>query len=48
MRRSGSTKSASFRVTVGAVDRTLSSDEITAIRTGIIDRMRDLGYELRV
>jgi phenylalanyl-tRNA synthetase beta chain len=42
------TKSVSFRVTVGSPDRTLSSDEITAIRATIIDRMRELGYDLRV
>jgi len=42
------TKSVSFRVTVGSPERTLSSDEISAIRTTIIDRMRELGYELRV
>jgi phenylalanyl-tRNA synthetase beta chain len=42
------TKSVSFRLTVGSPERTLSSDEITAIRATIIDRMRDLGYELRV
>jgi phenylalanyl-tRNA synthetase beta chain len=42
------TKSVSFRLTVGSPQRTLSSDEIAAIRATIIDRMRDLGYELRV
>lgn len=42
------TKSVSFRLTVGSPERTLSSEEIAAIRTGIIERMRDLGYELRV
>ena len=42
------TKSVSFRLTVGSPERTLSSDEIAAIRATIIDRMRDLGYELRV
>jgi phenylalanyl-tRNA synthetase beta chain len=41
-------KSVSFRVTVGAPDRTLSSDEIASIRGQIIGRMRELGYELRV
>ena len=41
-------KSVSFRVTVGAPDRTLSSDEIAAIRTNIIERMRELDFELRV
>jgi phenylalanyl-tRNA synthetase beta chain len=41
-------KSVSFRLTVGSAERTLSSDEIAAIRATIIDRMRGLGYELRV
>jgi phenylalanyl-tRNA synthetase beta chain len=41
-------KSVSFRLTVGSPERTLSSDEIAAIRAAIIERMRDLGYELRV
>ena len=41
-------KSVSFRLTVAAPDRTLSSDEVGAIRTRIIDNMRMLGYELRV
>ncbi|HXA52010.1 MAG TPA: phenylalanine--tRNA ligase subunit beta, partial [Candidatus Acidoferrum sp.] len=42
------TKSVSFRVTVGSPDRTLSNDEIAAVRNGIIERMRGLGFELRV
>ena len=42
------TKSVSFRVTVGSPERTLSSDEIGAIRATIIEGMRELGYELRV
>jgi phenylalanyl-tRNA synthetase beta chain len=42
------TKSVSFRLTVGSPERTLSSEEIAAIRGTIIDRMRELGYELRV
>ena len=42
------TKSVSFRLTVAAHGRTLSSDEVGAIRTRIIDGMRALGYELRV
>jgi phenylalanyl-tRNA synthetase beta chain len=40
-------KSVSFRVVVGG-EKTLSSDEISAIRNGIISGMRGLGYELRV
>ena len=42
------TKSVSFRLTVGSGERTLSSEEITGIRGTIIERMRELGYELRV
>jgi len=41
-------KSVSFRLTSGAPDRTLSTDEVTAIRTRIIDGMQSRGYELRV
>jgi phenylalanyl-tRNA synthetase beta chain len=41
-------KSVSFRVTVGSPERTLSSEEVSEIRGRIIDRMRELGYELRV
>ncbi len=41
-------KSVSFRVTVGSAERTLSSDEVAAIRGRIIEGMRGLGYELRV
>jgi len=42
------TKSVSFRLTVGSSGRTLSSDEVGAIRARIIDNMRGLCYELRV
>ena len=41
-------RSVSFRVTVGSAERTLSSDEVTAVREAIIAGMRELGYELRV
>ena len=41
-------RSISFRLTVGAADRTLSSDEVGAIRQRIIDGMAAEGYELRV
>ena len=41
-------KSVSFRLTVGSPERTLSSEEVGEIRTRIIERMRELGYELRV
>ena len=41
-------KSVTFRLTVGSAERTLSSEEVGTIRGGIIDGMRELGYELRV
>jgi phenylalanyl-tRNA synthetase beta chain len=41
-------KSVSYRITIGSADRTLSSDEVGAIRNNIIGGMRALGYELRV
>jgi phenylalanyl-tRNA synthetase beta chain len=41
-------KSVSYRLTVGALDRTLSSEEVGAIRARIIDTMRAAGYELRL
>ena len=41
-------KSVSFRITVGSPERTLSSEDVAAIRSRIIDGMRALGYELRV
>ncbi len=40
-------KSVSFRVVVGG-GKTLSSEEISGIRSGIIAGMQGLGYELRV
>jgi phenylalanyl-tRNA synthetase beta chain len=42
------TKSVSFRLTVAALDRTLASEEVGAIRARIIDGMRGLGFELRL
>ena len=43
------TRSVSFRLTVGAADHTLSSDEVTGIRNGIAyESMQGAGYELRV
>jgi phenylalanyl-tRNA synthetase beta chain len=42
------TKSVSFRLTAGSPERTLSSDEVAAMRGAIIECMRGLGYELRV
>ncbi len=41
-------RSLSYRLTVGALDRTLSSDEVTSIRARIIEGMRAEGFELRV
>ena len=41
-------KSVSYRLTVGASDRTLSSDEVSAIRNRAIEALRAAGYELRV
>ncbi len=41
-------KSVSFRVTVGAPDRTLSSEEAGAIRDRMIAGVRAAGFELRV
>jgi phenylalanyl-tRNA synthetase beta chain len=41
-------KSVSFRLTVGSPERTLSSEEVGEIRARIIEKMRGLGYELRV
>jgi phenylalanyl-tRNA synthetase beta chain len=41
-------QSLTYRVTLTAPDRTLSSDETSSIRSGIIDALRAEGYELRV
>ncbi len=41
-------KSVSFRLTVAAPDRTLSSEEVGVVRGRIIDGMRGLGYDLRL
>jgi phenylalanyl-tRNA synthetase beta chain len=41
-------KSVSYHLEVGALDHTLSADEVTEIRNRIIEGMRALGYELRV
>ena len=41
-------KSVSFRVVVGASDKTLSTPEILAIRDGIIAGLAAAGYELRI
>ena len=41
-------KSVSYRLTVGATDRTLASEEVATIRNRVIEAMRSHGYELRV
>ncbi len=41
-------RSLSYRLTVGASDRTLSSDEVGAIRGRIIEGMREAGFDLKV
>jgi phenylalanyl-tRNA synthetase beta chain len=41
-------KSVSFRIVVGAPDRTLSSNEIADVRNRIITGLVGLGYELRI
>ncbi len=41
-------KSVSYRLTVAAPDRTLSAEDVAAIRARIIDGMRAQGYDLRV
>ena len=41
-------RSLSYRLTVGAPDRTLSAEEVGVIRSRIIDGMRAAGYELRL
>jgi phenylalanyl-tRNA synthetase beta chain len=41
-------RSLSYRLTIGAPDRTLSAEEVGAVRSRIIDGMRSAGYELRV
>jgi phenylalanyl-tRNA synthetase beta chain len=41
-------KSVSFRLTVGAPDRTLSSEEVALIRDRVIGAMRQAGFELRI
>jgi phenylalanyl-tRNA synthetase beta chain len=41
-------RSLSYRLTVGASDRTLTSEEVNAIRARVIEGMRQAGFELRV
>ena len=42
------TRSVSFRLTAGSPERTLSSEEVGAIRARLIEGMRAQGYDLRV
>jgi phenylalanyl-tRNA synthetase beta chain len=41
-------KSVSYRIEVGAPDRTLTNEEVTEVRSRMIEQMRAAGYELRV
>lgn len=41
-------RSLSYRLTVGASDRTLTSEEVNAIRSTIIEGLRRAGYDLRL
>jgi phenylalanyl-tRNA synthetase beta chain len=41
-------RSLSYRLTVGAADRTLSAEEVGAVRARIIEGMQAAGYDLRV
>ena len=40
-------RSLSYRITLGAADRTLTSEEVSAVRERIIDAMKSHGYEFR-
>ena len=42
------TKSVSYRLTISSGERTLTAEDLTRVRSRIIDGMRGLGYELRV
>jgi phenylalanyl-tRNA synthetase beta chain len=41
-------KSVSYRIEIGADDRTLTNEEVGEVRSALIDGMRAAGYELRV
>lgn len=41
-------KSVSYHLEVGALDHTLTAEEVTAIRSRVIEGMQALGFELRV
>ena len=40
-------KSVSYHLEVGALDRTLTAEEVSAIRNRIVQGMRDAGFEIR-
>jgi phenylalanyl-tRNA synthetase beta chain len=40
-------RSLSYRITAGAADRTLTSEEVSAVREQIIDAIKSKGYEFR-
>jgi len=42
------TKSVSYRLTISSDERTLTAEDLTRVRSRIIDGMRGLGYLLRV
>ncbi|HEX4229878.1 MAG TPA: phenylalanine--tRNA ligase subunit beta [Bryobacteraceae bacterium] len=41
-------KSVSYHLEIGALDRTMTAEEVSVIRNRMIQGMRDAGYELRV
>ena len=41
-------KSVSYHLEVGALDHTMTADEVTAIYNRVIEGMRELGFDLRV
>jgi phenylalanyl-tRNA synthetase beta subunit len=43
----GEKKSVSFRLTLGADDRTLTNEEVTGIREEVVTGIKSAGYELR-
>jgi phenylalanyl-tRNA synthetase beta chain len=40
-------RSLSYRITLGADDRTLTSEEVSAVREGMIEALKTSGYEFR-
>jgi phenylalanyl-tRNA synthetase beta chain len=40
-------RSLSYRITLGAADRTLTSEEVSAVRERIIEAIKSRGYEFR-